>query len=64
MSDDNGETGRAVDAQAALLGLKVDPAHRAATIEHFARIEAIARLVMEFPLPADIEPAPIFFHDD
>jgi hypothetical protein len=64
MSDDSDETGRAVDALAALLGLKVDPAHRAATIENFGRIEAIARLVMEFPLPADVEPAPIFSHDD
>ncbi|MBF2076946.1 MAG: DUF4089 domain-containing protein [Synechococcales cyanobacterium T60_A2020_003] len=45
---------------AALLNLPIDPAYRPGVIANLERTEAIAQLVMEFPLPEDLEPAPIF----
>ncbi len=49
-----------VDTMALLLELPLAPEHRAGVVENFARIEAIAQLVLEFPLPEEIEAAPIF----
>jgi len=43
-----------------LVGLPLQPDHRPGVIENFARITAIAQLVTEFPLPEEIEVAPIF----
>jgi hypothetical protein len=43
-----------------LLDLQLSPEHRPSVIENFARIKAIAQLVNEFPLPENIEAAPVF----
>jgi hypothetical protein len=49
-----------VDRMAMVLDLPLKPEHRLGVIENFARIKAIAKQVNEFPLPLEIEPAPIF----
>jgi hypothetical protein len=49
-----------IDRLAAILGLTIDPASREAVREHVASMLAAARLVTEFPLPDDVEPAPVF----
>jgi hypothetical protein len=49
-----------VDAAAALIGLPLDPAHRAGVILNMQRIAEMAALVMSFPLPDGVEPAPVF----
>lgn len=54
------EIGALVDLMAQLLDLPIDPEHRPGVIANLERTRSIARLVMEFPLPDDIEVAPIF----
>jgi hypothetical protein len=49
-----------VDAAAALIGLSIDPAHRAGVVLNLERIAEMAAMVMEFPLPDETEPAPVF----
>ena len=49
-----------VDAAAALIGLPIDPAHRPGVVVNLERIAQMAALVVEFPLPEDAEPAPVF----
>ncbi len=49
-----------VDQIAALIGLPLNPEHRPGVVTNFERIQAIAQLVMEFPLPDLIEAAPVF----
>jgi len=49
-----------VDRMAMVLDLPLKPEHHPGVIENFARIKAIAQLVNEFPIPLEIEPAPIF----
>jgi hypothetical protein len=49
-----------VDAAAALVGLPIEPAHRPGIVLNLRRIADLAALVMEFPLPDDIEAAPVF----
>ena len=49
-----------VDAAAALIGLPIDPAHRPGVVLNLERIAQMAALVMDFPLPDEIEPAPIY----
>jgi len=49
-----------VGAAAALLGLPIDPAHRPGLVLNLERIAQMAALVMEFPLPEETEPAPVF----
>ena len=49
-----------VDAAARLVGLPLDPAHRAGVVLNLERIARMAALVMEFPLPEETEPAPVF----
>ncbi len=49
-----------VERMALLLDLQLNLEHRLGVVENFARIEAIAQLVNEFPLPDNIEAAPIF----
>jgi hypothetical protein len=52
--------GKHVDAAAAVIGLKIDPAHRPGVLANFERIAQLAALVAEFPLDEDIELAPVF----
>jgi hypothetical protein len=49
-----------IDAAAALLGLPIRQEDRAEVIAAFAVLRAQARLVTEFPLPAETEAAPRF----
>jgi hypothetical protein len=49
-----------VDVVAALIGLPLDPEHRPGVALNVQRIAQMAALFMEFPLPDDIEPAPVF----
>lgn len=49
-----------VDAAARLLGLPIAPDHRDAVIVAMEAIMAQAELVLEFPLPDEIEAAPRF----
>ena len=49
-----------VDRMALVLDLQLNSEYRTGVIENFARIKAIAQLVNEFPLPNNIEAAPVF----
>ena len=49
-----------VERMAALLGLPLEPESAAAVAEQLAGLLIVAHLVAEFPLPDDVEPAPIF----
>jgi hypothetical protein len=49
-----------VEQMAAIVNLPLQPEHQPGVIENVARIQTLAQLVMEFPLPEDIEPTPIF----
>ena len=45
---------------AAAVGLPLDPARKAAVAQHLALLLAAASLVLEFPLPEEVEAAPVF----
>ncbi len=49
-----------VRAALALQGYRFDEAQTAEIIVQFSRLEAIARTVFEWPLPASSEAAPVF----
>ena len=49
-----------VEQMAVVLDLPIAPEHQLGVVENFARIQAIAQLVNEFPLPDRIEVAPVF----
>jgi len=49
-----------VDRLAVLAGLPIDPADRADVATALAALLEAAALVMEFSLPEDIHPAPVF----
>lgn len=49
-----------IERLAALVGLTIDPARRDAVREYLAALLAVSRLVTDFPLPEDLEAAPVF----
>jgi hypothetical protein len=49
-----------VDAAAALIGLTLDPAHRAGVIANMQRNAQMAALVFDTPAPLDGDQAPVF----
>ena len=49
-----------VEQMAKLLDLPIPEECEQGVIDNFIRMQAIAALVMEFPLPDEIETAPIF----
>jgi hypothetical protein len=49
-----------VEAAAQLVGLPLDPAHRPGVVLNLERIAQMAALVMEFRLPEETEPAPVY----
>lgn len=49
-----------VEQTAQIIDLPLAPEYRLSVVENFAKIAAIATLVLEFPLPEEIEPAPVF----
>jgi hypothetical protein len=60
MSDETFNAEAYVDAAAQLVRLPLDPAHRPGVVLNLERIAQMAALFMEFPLPDETEPAPIF----
>ena len=49
-----------IEQMSAMLDLPIDPEYRPSVVKNFASICAIATLVTDFPLPEDIEAAPVF----
>lgn len=49
-----------VDLMSDVLNLPIPPDCHPGVVANLERTAAIAQLVMEFPLPDDVEPAPIF----
>jgi hypothetical protein len=49
-----------VEQMSKLLDLSLAPEHYPGVVKNFATISAIAQLVTEFPLPQEIEAAPVF----
>jgi hypothetical protein len=49
-----------VDETAKRVGLPIAPEHRPGVIQFTSVLLAQGALVMEFPLPDDVEPAPVF----
>ncbi|WP_442928009.1 DUF4089 domain-containing protein [Microcoleus sp. A2-D2] len=49
-----------VDRTSEMINLPIKPEHRPGVVVNFERIAAIAQLVTEFPLPPEIEAAPVF----
>jgi Protein of unknown function (DUF4089) len=54
------DLGGYVDNMALLLDLQLKDEYRDGVVANFERIKAIAQIVNEFPLPEEIEVAPIF----
>jgi hypothetical protein len=54
------ELGAYVDETARRVGLPIAPEHRPGVIQFTGMLLAQAALVTEFPLPDDVEPAPVF----
>jgi hypothetical protein len=54
------DLGAHVDHAAKLIGLPILPEHRPGVVRAMGVIAAAARLVMDFPLPDDVEAAPVF----
>jgi hypothetical protein len=49
-----------VKLMAEAVGLPIPPEYFAGTLANFNRAAAMAALVMQSPLPPDVEPAPVF----
>lgn len=49
-----------VTCAATLIGLPIAPEYRAGVVANFERIQDVAQLVLDFPLPETIETAPTF----
>lgn len=49
-----------VDQMAQMIDLPLPPEYRDSVIENYGRIQPIAQLVLEFPLPPDTPIAPLF----
>ena len=60
MPDETFDAKAYVEAAAQLVGLSIDPAHLPGVILNLERIAEMASLVMEFPLPEETEPAPVY----
>ena len=49
-----------VKATAEAVGLPIPPEYLAGTVANFERSAALAKILMDFPLPIDVQPAPQF----
>lgn len=58
--DDRFDAAGYVTAASDLIGLSLAPAHRPGVVANMERIADLARLVMEFPLSDEDEPATVF----
>ncbi len=54
------DVGKYVDQMALLVDLQLRDEYRDGVVANFERIKAIALLVNEFPIPEEVEVAPIF----
>ncbi len=54
------DVGEYVDLMALLVDLQLRDEYRDGVVANFHRIKAIAQIVNEFPLPEEVEAAPIF----
>lgn len=52
--------GKTVETLASLLELTIPAQYTAGVAENLERLLQQAKLVMEFEMPADLEPAPVF----
>jgi hypothetical protein len=60
MVDQGFDAGVYVDQVSLLLDLPINSEYRDGVVANFERIMAIANLVNSFPLPEEVEAAPIF----
>ena len=60
MKDKKNDAGQYVEQTALLLDLQLRDEYRVNVIKNFEKIQVIAKLVNEFPLPENIEAAPKF----
>jgi hypothetical protein len=60
MPEENLNIAQYVEQTAQLIDLPLAPEYRLSVVENFAKIAAIATLLVEFPLPEDVESAPVF----
>lgn len=60
MSEKPVEAAEFVKQMAAVIGLPLQPDHQPGVVDNMTRIIALAQLVAEFPLPEEIEIAPVF----
>lgn len=60
MSDAQRETSEWVECMAQVVGISLDSKSRSGVVANFEAIARLAELVMEFPLPDDVEAAPTF----
>lgn len=49
-----------VEIMAGMVGLPIPAEYRESVVANMERIHAVAQLVLEFPLPEEIEAAPVF----
>ncbi len=57
---DDEAAGRMADALAPVIGIAIAPEWRPALIANLKATAAAAKLVLDFSLPDDLEPAPVF----
>lgn len=60
MTETNFDAVAYVDQAAALIGLPIPDEYHQSIVENFERIQTVAQLFLEFPLPEDTEVAPVF----
>lgn len=60
MALDRAAAAALVDVLSGVLTLPIDPAYRDDVTEHLVRLLTMAALVTEFPLPGEVEVAPVF----
>lgn len=60
MTDPQPHSAAYVDLAAALVGLPIPSEYHQSVVQNFDRIATVAQLFLNFPLPEDIEIAPIF----
>lgn len=49
-----------VEVMSEIVGLPISPEYRESVVANMERIQTVAQAVLEFPLPDEIEPAPVF----
>jgi len=60
MAFDRAAAASLVDVLSGVLTLPVDAAYREGVTEHIVRLLTVAALLTEFPLPEEVEVAPVF----